>query len=859
MRIYKNLLKPGWRRVSVAAALSVCLMQFTSCTKYDLDENDPAGWGASIYSYLEDDGNYTNTVRLINDLGLKDALGKTTSSTLFVADDDAYARFFANNKWGVRSYEQLTLSQKKMLLNGSRISNSYQVDDLSGLPSDGGPNEGQCMRRVTAQTELDTVSVMRPDQLPNMTEADWRWNKSWRKFMGRDKVLLLRDGTIPPMLHFIESHMANNKITNDDYNFLYNYTTDRQPGDASVNGVKMEQQNIRCSNGFIHKMQEVIMPLDNMAEIIASKPQVSIYNRLLERFCAPIAVSKEMVDRYNATFGTNVDSIFMKRFFSEKSQGCTSLKKDDDNRTIEQILSYDPEWNEYYTAPVPTAAEAIKKNMAFMLVPSNAAMEAYWEGPGKALKDQYGTWDNVPNRVVKNLINNNMLDDFVGKGVPSKFDAILNDANDPMGVTKATIDSVWLGCNGAVYLTNKVFSPTSFVSVLYPAVVNENLQIINWAVEKCQYHVYLNSLNSYYSFFIPTNGALLDYIDPASFAKETTQLYRFHYENTEENEAKGKSGSVWAAIYAYDLETGTIGDSIREERDENVLKSKLKDVLDNHIVIGNVEDGNTYYKTKGGQEIKINNASLGVNGMTVEGSRQINETGSPLRVTYIYDQTAQGNGKCYILEAEPIQTTKKSTIDVMREHDEMSEMVKLLEGSSLLETIHDDKYACVSENFSVFNTFNYTVYVPTNQAIRDLQNNGQLPTWDDVIRAQEEERYDDATRDSLAIENFLRYHIQDGALYIGSTPLKEEGYETALIGSNGKFQRVYATLTRDNISIKASQTDKTSRKVVKDSGLYNLMAREYILEGTDAKTATNVYTTSTAVIHLIDGALINKQ
>ena len=42
MRIYKNLLKPGWCRVSVAAALSVCLMQFTSCTKYDLDENDPA-------------------------------------------------------------------------------------------------------------------------------------------------------------------------------------------------------------------------------------------------------------------------------------------------------------------------------------------------------------------------------------------------------------------------------------------------------------------------------------------------------------------------------------------------------------------------------------------------------------------------------------------------------------------------------------------------------------------------------------------------------------------------------------------------------------------------------------------------
>ena len=72
---------------------------------------------------------------------------------------------------------------------------------------------------------------------------------------------------------------------------------------------------------------------------------------------------------------------------------------------------------------------------------------------------------------------------------------------DPMGVDKADIDSVWLGCNGAVYLTNKVYSPTSFVSVLYPAIVNETMKVMRWAVEKNQYNVYLNSLNSRFSFF----------------------------------------------------------------------------------------------------------------------------------------------------------------------------------------------------------------------------------------------------------------------------------------------------------------------------------------------------------------------
>ena len=125
MTTSKNLLKMGWRGTSCVVALSACLISFTSCDKYDLDKTDPEGWGASIYSYLAKDGHYTNTSKLIEDLGQKEVLAKTGSKTLFVADDDAYARFFSNNKWGVSSYAQLSDSQKKLLLYGAMINNSY--------------------------------------------------------------------------------------------------------------------------------------------------------------------------------------------------------------------------------------------------------------------------------------------------------------------------------------------------------------------------------------------------------------------------------------------------------------------------------------------------------------------------------------------------------------------------------------------------------------------------------------------------------------------------------------------------------------------------------------------------------------
>ena len=213
-----------------------------------------------------------------------------------------------------------------------------------------------------------------------------------------------------------------------------------------------------------------------------------------------------------------------------------------------------------------------------------------------------------------------------------------------------------------------------------------------------------------------------------------------------------------------------------------------------------------------------------------------------------------GNGKCYILDSEPIMTTRNSVIDVLAEHEEMSEFLNLVLGSSLVETIHDEKYACTSTNISCFNTYHYTIYVPTNETILKLQKEGKLPTWEQV--AEWGEGTPQHTADSLAIENFIKCHIQDNALFIGAEPQEEDGYETAYIGESGKFDRVFTTLTKDDIIIKKSQTDTNPVKVLKKAGLYNLMAREYQLNGTDAKTANSVYTTSSAVIHLIDGSLM---
>ena len=841
-----------WRRgrhwLLAASVLLSGSSALLSCSEYDLDERTPDGWGASIYSWLDEQGSYTNTVRIIDDLGYHEVLAKTGSKTLFVADDAAYERFFQNNPWGVRSYGQLTESQKKLLLRGSMIDNSLQLNNLSSVEGNP-PREGEAMRRLASSTPFDSVAIMTAKDMPD--------NPYWQYYRQAGKPMVcMTDNSTVTLVQFIEKMLVNRKISNADYDFIYNNTTHRQPGDASINGVQVAEPNIKCSNGFIHRMADVITPLPNMAELLRQKPNVSQFNKLLERFCAPYPVDEATRTQYNYLYGTNVDTVFQKRFFSEKSQNGLPLNMTPRRGPVNGQLKFDPEWNAYYTGlNDQTGNIVLQRDMAVMMVPSNQALEDYWNnGAGKVLRDYYGSWDRVPDDVVSKLLNNNMLSSFVSS-VPSKFDGILNDANDPMGVQQEAIDSVWLGCNGAIYLTNRVYSPTAYVSVSFPALINETMNILYWGIEQLQYNVYLNSLNSYYSFFIPTNKSLLEYIDPCSYGKNVTQLFRFHYDASKVN----KEDRVWASIWDYNVETGEVGDSTGLA-DYNMVRNRLKDILDTHIVIGNVEDGHEYYRTKGGTEIRVKNATQGAGHMTVEGSYQVNE-GLPVVVSYIYDQTDGGNGKSYILDDQPIMGTRQTVFDVLSQHEEFSKFRELLEGSGVLEDIHNNRNATAGKNISSLNTYHYTIYVPTNESIDALQKAGKLSSWEKVEAYEEAGDLAAKSRDSVQIANFVKYHIQDNALFIGAAP-DEADYETAVIDpKTDRFYRLTAKLTDDGIELidhasKINGQNTPARVITSNPNLYNLMAREYQYNSNDRLKASSIETSSSAVIHLIDRPLL---
>lgn len=234
---------------ALVLALGLSPLMTSSCSDgYGYDDQEPSNLGASIYNWLEGEGEYTTFLRLVDDLEYRDVLSRTGSKTLFPASDEAFSRFFANNPYGVRTYEQLSPAQKRTIMNAAMIDMAYLSDMLPNVTGSDGATPGLAMRRTTSASYLDSIRQVR--------DAGMFANSYWSRFNGRGITLAQN---APMMVHFTQSQMNTMGMTAEDYSILYN-GKEWQEGGISVNGVRVVKPDVICKNGYVHVLEDVMLP-----------------------------------------------------------------------------------------------------------------------------------------------------------------------------------------------------------------------------------------------------------------------------------------------------------------------------------------------------------------------------------------------------------------------------------------------------------------------------------------------------------------------------------------------------------------------------------------------------------------------
>jgi uncharacterized surface protein with fasciclin (FAS1) repeats len=504
--------------------------------------------------------------------------------------------------------------------------------------------------------------------------------------------------------------------------------------------------------------------------------------------------------------------------------------------------------------------------MGVIFAPSDAALQTYFStGAGRSLIDRYGSTDKIPDKVLVDLVGNHMKPSFLG-ATPSSFPTIVDDAQETMGIKASDVEKTYLSSNGVVYVVNTVYPPALYSSVMFPTTINDNMKVFNWAITNTNYSPYLLSMVNTYSFLIPKDN--FTYIVPTSLEKAQPVAWKFHYSD--------KSQSVYASVHPYNATTHVVsGDSISVVTAADQLKNHLQDMLDYHIVVGNIEDGNEYYRTKGGGTIRI--ASSG-NKLYLAGGGDI-DRGVTIPVDEIYDQTKEtngrGNGKSYVLKA-PVQSPLQSVYSILQNTPEFSKFFALAQGADDLwagDATRAAKYGIFYKdasqsgldlNVRFLNTYHYTLYVPTNDQVQSAIDRHLVPTWDDVERANNGEitswntiSSDNPTvlRDTLAsmIVRFVRYHFQDNSIFLDKGFVSGSYQTAALNNSTETFYKLALSGGNHSLNIKTGSGE--TAHVLTSGGKYNIMARDFKFNTASPATATQIITSSYIVIHQVDKCL----
>ena len=853
--------------------LSACLtsgLAFTGCKDdYLYDDTEPSKelLGSSIYDYLKERGDFSYFIRLIDDLGYQETLSRTGSKTLFPANDSAFERFFKDNPYGVRGYDDLTAAQKRVIMNSSMINMAYLAEMLSNVAGSDGPVEGRAIRRFTSGSALDDVAKVDDDELFA--------NPYWSRF--REKPLYMVSDA-PMLVHFTPRQMSTMGMTGEDFSLMLN-GAEWGGSEIYVNGIKVIRRDIICKNGYIHELEDVMMTSGTMADAIESAPEARIFNRLMNRFSAPYYApeSDQVKEFYNGSTPLrpsigDVDSIFRKHFFNERS-----CQKGPGGESLAAygLLYYDP-------SEVAYSQASSEEDMGTMFVPTDEAMEEFFNtGRGSYLRDAYGSWDNVPLDIMVMFIKNHQKRSFAAS-LPHSWSTLTDETSYPIAVTPQNVVRSAVTGNGVVYFVNTVFPPIDYQGVYASVLTADNTKVMKWAItddwndlsdtQAMRYYMYLRSMENMYNLLVPTDEALANYREPISWARggSNREIWSFFYDE--------KDGTVKADVYACD-EAANRGELKRTVTSKSVIRNRLRDILDLHIVVGEnnggqlsgyIDEGRSaYVLTKGGGTIAVSGIgeALRVNGGgDIEvGADQASVTvgSSGERCRYSSD-----NGRTFFID-HLLHDATVSVYDQLGAHEEFKAFFDLCRGHDQVFTVfQNDKdieevFSTKTSNSSTgignvvsfFNNYRYTILVPTAEALNDaFARDPKLYTWDQIAADANMTTKKEKT---LYLLKFIRLHFIDNSAYVSGDAYGPLSYDTAARNDFGKFHKVMVESNGQGLAVRGADNASADNvaRVITSSGLYNIMARDIIVDASEVSRATGITASSRAVIHLVDRAL----
>jgi len=707
------------------------------CNKKEWDEyyGRPEGLGAPIYQQLESRGNFKHLTALIDKAGYKEILSSTGWWTFFAPDDAAFERFYQENNIDPK---KITDSLAVSIVKYSLVFNGYRKDQLSiyqtGKNSD--VNIGQAFKRKTSYYDwVKNVPGSKPMVATNRN-ATFRRTNAVSSAVVNVSQYIDGDNNYKYIPYFTSEYFSNNQLQASDYQAFYPASV---YGGFNVAGAKVTEQDIAAENGTVHVVDRVITPLRNLDQYLSTNPDYSEFKALLDSVSF-LTSNAYQTDRY-ALASMSKDSVYVKAY-----NGQLAFSPNSENYQIPGVTSFQ--------------ATASQKNSWTLLAPNNKAMGEYRD----VLLAKYGkVFSKAPSSLLIDFINSHMWAEPLW---PSKFKLSLNYQDEPASMELTDVIDKQVLSNGILYGVSKpqyanVFRTLYGVPYLDPAFY---MTYMAYSYQPTNIRLSLTQPSVKHAIFVMPDAVL------------TAAGWRYN---------EGSAG-VTTTPWGYKSATASSHNHGQSYRDIILRILKTGVVLDPKEELNDLS-GSGIVETLNGEYIKYNNYKIQTSGTL--------DAGTMLNVTKTINSAV--NGPAYLVDGLLTYSEKK-----VSEHiEKLATAYPTAYGSFWWFLKGSTAYNANSKDISGVNLgadYNYTVLIPSNQAISDaikaglLPGNattGALPTANPTSQA-----------DIDKVRKFILFHIINGASIVPDGK-KSDNYLTLLQTEAGDATLVEVVNAKDNMVV----------------------------------------------------------
>lgn len=886
-----------------------------------VNTNDKVKTGSTLYDNLQALGNYTTYLRLIDSFGgIKRAfenkytdderknMGFIDTLTVFAPNDEAFARFFAHNVWTdqqgntISSYEQLSDSQKLSLIYMSYIPGFVTANNLHS-----NSNIKANLRLYSYDRQFNLVpykhtggtdiNTFPPDSYSYIDDAKelnqhivdgvWIGYGTIGDYSGA--AFAYRGGT----MIWNDDYWQYNGLSHDDLSFIGAADTEGSEH-IKIGNAHITQPNQRCKNGYLHLVDEVVVPQPNL-----------MYNLAQARLGGKCSLASSLVQRFNYL---KYDYLYYNDAFNVSDSAWTVR-----NSLLDRVS----------TTTIQTPAiilptdEALK---AFLLASDNPL----WQF-GINKDNYYDMLMSLPREVLQPFVKEWFRTSFTDV-LPSRYSNMRSAKGHQLlaGVTtpeayKLAVQQVIPAVDGIIVVVDAVPNAEDLRNELtFVKLAGRVTGTALTANDRYEYNSnaapfstdYQREMhNKSFTMFVPTDEGLKQYglVDPISMASNNRTSWRY-WSLTPQSISYNGDGQIAVAAKAYRYDYNKVRNTETDRplsamyssnANENcangnygpIKRQLLTDMLDQHIVLQDVDSllntPRRWYLSRSGMPIYMKehtNTNIVVNGgMQID----LNEKDAADKHDCIMQLVGQNSTGTSVVIDRPMQPTTQNVFQRLQSNDAFSMFFEYAEALNNAYTLKEMLFGneaseALSRKYTIFadpsgsyarygnantmlvnffHNFNYTIFVPTNEGMQkavaeglptiesieqfveeSLDDNGQLP---DDKREQAQARY-------LTLLNFLKYHFCDKSYFL--EPDLESGdteqTTTACIDASNQ-QALTADINSGNGMLMVRDASNRYKAVKPD--LANIIARD--AEFNDHPTrARYIRSASNVVLHGIDNA-----